>query len=60
MQCYRWKEEGSRLIDESTIKIRSVEEYIHRFQDLYMMITNMEDSEAIHKFIYGLRPHIKV
>ena len=27
---------------------RSIEEYVHCFQDLYIMITNMEDSEAIH------------
>ena len=25
-----------------------------------MMVQDMDDNEAIHKFIYGLKPHIKV
>ena len=38
----------------------SVEDFIHKFKDMYMMVQDMDDAEAIHKFIYGLKPHIKV
>ena len=37
----------------------SVSDYIQRFEQISVCTTELSESEALHKFIYGLKPEIK-
>ena len=34
-------------------------QYIEEFQKLINMVTDMAENEAIHKFVYGLKPRVR-
>ena len=36
-----------------------VEDYIQKFEQIVVCITDINDAEMMHKFIYGLKPEIK-
>ena len=38
---------------------RSVAEYIQKFESIVVCITDIHESEALHKFIHGLKSIIK-
>ena len=38
---------------------QSVGEYIQKFESVVVCITDINESEALHKFIHGLKPDIK-
>ena len=37
----------------------SVEEYIQRFEQVVVCITDINEAETMHKFLHGLKPEIK-